>query len=140
MSALFDRIYLHLIFCARHASDPLQAEWIRPIEEHLITQLQHQKQPLLGMAVLPDHIHLLVRYRPGKPLGGLIRYVKHSSKALLLQEFPLTAAKFEWQKGYAAFSVSSQRVEKVRSYLQEQSRYHHHFTVEEEMMQLVSNL
>ena len=140
MSVIFDRIYLHVIFCVRQASDPLRSEWLRPLEHHLINHLREERHPLLGMAVLPDHVHLLIRYRPGRPLGGLIRQLKKSSSGFLKEAFPVTASSFDWQKGFAAISISSQRVEKVRSYLQAQSSYHHQYTVEEEMTHLISNL
>lgn len=137
MAVVFDRIYLHVIFCVRQASDPVQAAWIRPLELHLIAFLQSQGQALLGMAVLPDHVHILFRYRSGQPLGGLVRQVKKSAIDLLRGHFPHEAATFAWQKGYAAFSISSHNVDKVRAYLQEQPLYHQHYSVEEELVGMI---
>lgn len=138
MSVIIDRIYLHIIFCVRQASDPLQPEWIRPVEHYLISTLQLQKQPLLGMAVLPDHVHLLLHYRPGKSLGGIIRQLKHSSSKQLKEAFPQWAGKFSWQKGYAAFSISSQRIDTVRSYLEKQERYHQSHSIDVELSGMIS--
>jgi hypothetical protein len=41
-----------------------------------------------------------------------------------VNELPESHAEFEWQKGYAAFTVSYSQVVAVRQYLQSQEQHH----------------
>ena len=56
---------------------------------------------------------------------------KQSSKWLKEPEQGLL--KFAWQNGYAAFSVSSSKIEAVRNYIKNQEKHHQDMTVEEEI-------
>lgn len=46
---------------------------------------------------------------------------------------------FEWQKGYAAFSVSPSLVETVRNYIRNQQQHHRGRSFEEELLVLLKN-
>ena len=50
---------------------------------------------------------------------------------------PDIGKKFEWQKGYAAFTVSHSQVAIVRQYIQNQERHHRRKTFEEEYLELL---
>ena len=49
-----------------------------------------------------------------------------------VNELPETLNRFEWQKGYAAFTVSHSKIEAVRMYLRNQEEHHKRQTFEEE--------
>jgi REP element-mobilizing transposase RayT len=53
---------------------------------------------------MPDHIHLLIGFKPDCNLSELIRDIKaNSSKWINQNDF--LKNKFEWQSGFGAFTI-----------------------------------
>jgi hypothetical protein len=57
--------------------------------------------------------------------------------SLWLKEQDSGLCKFDWQAGYAAFSVSQSDLEKVRYYIAEQERHHRKMGFQEELRALL---
>ena len=55
-----------------------------------------------------------------------------------VNELPGTRSRFEWQKGYAAFTVSHSQIEAVRRYLRNQETHHKQQTFEAEYVALLN--
>ncbi|MCA1825742.1 MAG: IS200/IS605 family transposase [Myxococcales bacterium] len=73
-----------------------------------------------GMA---DHLHLLVLLDPGMPLTKLVAEVKGSSSHAMTHRLA-PGTEFQWQRGYAAFSISPDDVAAVERYVLDQKRHH----------------
>ena len=54
-----------------------------------------------------DHVHLLVGLKGGHSVAGVVREVKKSSNGWVREQTGFS--EFNWQEGYAGFSVSSER-------------------------------
>ena len=72
---------------------------------------------------MPDHVHCLFLLNPQKSLVEIIKQVKGSSSHTINQQ-ELIKAKFSWQTGYAAYSVSESILEKVFLYISCQKKHH----------------
>src|SRR3954469_3877344 len=81
-----------------------------------------------------DHIHLLVSM--GRvDIGELIGDIKRDS-SVWMKEQGTQFAKFYWQRGYGAFSVSQSNVAAVSTYIQSQKEHHNKQTFEDEFREL----
>ena len=81
-----------------------------------------------------DHIHLLVSL--GRiDIGDLIGDIKRDS-SVWIKEQGTQFAKFYWQRGYGAFSVSQSNVAAVSTYIQSQKEHHNKQTFEDEFREL----
>lgn len=76
---------------------------------------------LLEFAAAWDHVHVLVALRPSQSVSSVVRELKGTSGMMLLREFPelrvWLRGNLVWDERYAAETVSSQRVERLRDRL-----------------------
>ena len=72
---------------------------------------------------MPDHLHLFIGMKPAQSLSDLMLNVKGSSSKWI-HENKLVKGCFEWQQGFAAFSYSSDQIDSVIKYIQNQEFHH----------------
>ena len=71
---------------------------------------------------MEDHIHLLARFGRTITQAEWVKELKRVSNLWLKKEHSLT--NFEWQGGYADFSVSQSNLERVKRYIVTQEEHH----------------
>ena len=92
--------------------------------------------PALEVGGLADHVHVLARLgRQAAPAEWVKEIKRISSRWIKSQNEDL--ANFQWQGGYAAFSVSASNVMRVRRYILEQERHHTRFDYRSELVSLL---
>ena len=69
----------------------------------------------------PDHVHLLVDLAVDISISKLMKLIKGISSRQLNEEME---GKFEWARGYAAFSVSAGNIDGVVRYINNQAEHH----------------
>ena len=87
---------------------------------------------------MPDHIHLLIGYKPSISLSDLLRDIKSNSSAFVNRK-RFIHKKFQWQSGFGAFSYGQSQVSDVIRYIENQQEHHNHRTFREEYMQFLEN-
>ncbi len=70
-----------------------------------------------------DHVHCLFSVQPSCSISQIAKNVKGASSHWLNGQ-GLMEGPFEWQDGYAAFSVSPSNVQRVRNYIKNQELHH----------------
>jgi putative transposase len=80
-----------------------------------------------------NHVHLLLRIPPTRPVSESIRDLKANSSRYMSE----TSGHFAWQDGYAAISVSPSQVDAVRAYTDGQEQHHEKHTYEREITALL---
>ncbi|MCX6233930.1 MAG: IS200/IS605 family transposase [Bacteroidetes bacterium] len=98
--------------------------------------IQNNDHKLLAINGMPDHIHILVGFRPHQSLSDLMKDVKGSSSRWI-NEQGFVKGKFTWQEGYGAFSYSKSHIPAVIKYIHEQERHHLKKTFLEEYRELL---
>ena len=88
----------------------------------------------LAIGGIEDHVHLLVGLRSKHRLDYFLRDLKADSSSWVHQELK---KKFEWQKGYAAFTVSPSSIEGVKKYILNQEKHHAGKKFKEEFIELL---
>jgi len=76
-----------------------------------------------------NHVHLLLRMPPVRPVSESMRDLKANSSRYMNE---VAGGGFAWQDGYAAISVSPSQVTAVRRYIEDQERHHARRTYEQE--------
>ena len=85
-----------------------------------------------GMA---DHVHSLFLLSPKKSVSDIIKQVKGSASHEI-NKHNITKAKFAWQTGYGAYSVSESLLEKAFHYIRNQKKHHERITFQKEFENL----
>lgn len=83
-----------------------------------------------------DHIHILCLLSRDVTISHLVEEIKRNSSRWIKTISP-KYKHFEWQGGYAAFSVSKSVVDNTLKYIQNQKEHHAKRTFEEEYIQFL---
>ena len=78
-----------------------------------------------------DHVHLLMGLKPSQSIPVIVKNLKGITHDWIRDE-QLSETYFHWQDGYAAISVSPDRVPRVRGYIKKQAKHHKKASFEEE--------
>ena len=80
---------------------------------------------------MPDHLHMLIGFRPDENMSQLIQVVKSESTKWINDNNFNAQKKFGWQDSFGAFSYSKSHVPGVIRYIQNRT-YHRKQTFLEE--------
>jgi REP element-mobilizing transposase RayT len=83
-----------------------------------------------------DHVHLLGRFARTITQAEWVKELKRVSNQWLKTQ-GRDYADFEWQGGYAAFSVSQSNVEAVIKYIANQEEHHRKLSFQDELRALL---
>src|SRR5258708_4023231 len=138
MPQSFSAVYVHLVFSTKERRPYLRD---RAIRESLHSQLggiskKLECAPLITGGV-EDHVHQLARFGRTLSLAEWVKELKRASN-LWLKDQSRDYAAFEWQAGYAAFSVSASNLEQVTEYIRNQEEHHRQRSFQDELRLLLT--
>ena len=93
------------------------------LQKYIAGIIAGQKQKLIAINNMPDHLHLLVGLMPDLSLSDLMRDVKANSSRFI-NEKRWVAGRFSWQEGFGAFSYSRSQLGTVIDYIENQQKHH----------------
>ncbi len=130
-------IYVHLVFSTK-SRRPLLRD--RTVREKLHAQLggitKTLECPPLLVGGVEDHVHLLCRFGRTITQAEWIKELKRVSNGWLKKQGH-EYMDFEWQGGYADFSVSKSNLEAVSKYIAAQEEHHRKMTFQAELRALL---
>lgn len=83
-----------------------------------------------------DHVHCLFGIKPDISISNVIQNVKAKSSKWV-NENSLCNSRFEWQKGFGAFSYSNGQMEVVYKYVHDQENHHKKTTFRDEYINIL---
>jgi hypothetical protein len=92
--------------------------------------------PTILVGGVEDHVHLLARFGRTLTQAEWVKELKRVSN-LWLKERGRDYADFEWQGGYADFSVSQSNLERVKQYIAGQEEHHRKVGFQDELRALL---
>lgn len=98
--------------------------------------IDEQKGTLLRAGGLADHAHLLAKLSPTIAISDGLRLVKANSSKWVNEHHP-SNRKFQWQSGYAAFSVSESQAATVKRYIDNQQKHHQTRSFDDEFLAML---
>ena len=127
----FTKLIYHVVFSTKYRRKLIFGSFGERLYEYIGGVIRAQNGHLIEIGGVEDHVHLLVNLPPTKSISDTIREIK-ANASKWSNELPDTTYRFEWQKGYGAFTVSYSQVDSVRHYIQNQREHHRIKTFEEE--------
>jgi len=91
---------------------------------------------MLAIGAMSDHIHILIVYNVNQLIPELVEAIKTSSNSFI-KEKRLSKFKFEWQKGYGAFTHSRSQIDIVIKYIMSQEEHHKRKPFKEEYLEIL---
>src|SRR5262245_52735697 len=137
MTQSLAKVLVHLIFSTKNHTPYLaKKEWRDALNGYFVGILKNLKCPSLRVNAVTDHVHILCVLSRTVTLAELLEEVKKSSPKWIKTLDP-SLAKFQWQAGYGAFSVSQSNVRAVTRYIANQEEHHRRVTFQEEFRNFV---
>ncbi|TWU10027.1 IS200/IS605 family transposase [Allorhodopirellula heiligendammensis] len=131
----FHSINLHITFATKHRTPWIKREWIGRLHEYLGGIVRQLDAKPLKIGGVEDHVHLLIGMKPIHPLSDFMRELKRSSSKWVHET--ILHAPFQWQEGYAAFSVSPPSCSVVARYIANQREHHRKRSFREELISML---
>jgi len=123
MANTYTQCYVHLVFSPKNREALIKKEWKDELEKYITAIVQSRKHKLLAIGSMPDHIHILVGYNVNDLIPDLVEQIKTSTNTWI-KEKRLSKFKFDWQRGYGAFTHSRTQIDTVINYILNQEQHH----------------
>lgn len=124
MSQSLSSVFLHIVFSTKERFPFLSDEDVRrQVHAFLGGIAKKLNCPPIVIGGVSDHAHILIQLGRSVSQADLVKELKRGSNLWIQERFP-QIAKFAWQAGYGAFSVSASNVEAVCSYIANQPEHH----------------
>jgi REP element-mobilizing transposase RayT len=136
MANTYSQIYIHVVFAVEGRQNLIAPQHNDELQKYISGILAAQRQKLISINNMPDHLHLLVGLRPDSSLSDLMRDVKASSSKFI-NEKRWVAGRFSWQEGFGAFSYSRSQLGSVIRYIENQQQHHAKRSFREEYVALL---
>ncbi|HEY5368937.1 MAG TPA: IS200/IS605 family transposase [Hanamia sp.] len=131
MSHSYIKIWIHAIWATKNRQPMITQDIEKPLFSHMKEELSDCGCYVKIINGMPDHVHSLFSINAQKSIGDVIKQVKGGASHWVNQQNILNA-KFAWQTGYAAYSVSESQLQKVFDYIKNQKEHHAKNTFQQE--------
>ncbi|HKO95538.1 MAG TPA: transposase [Pyrinomonadaceae bacterium] len=130
-------VYIHLVFSTKHRAPFLRDKNLRTdLHAFLGGTSKALDCPPIIVGGVEDHVHLLVRFGRTITQAEWVKELKRVSNIWLKKEGGLY--EFDWQGGYADFSVSQSNLMEVRNYIKNQEEHHKKMSFQDEVRALLT--
>ncbi len=136
MANTYSQAYFHLVFAPKHRQAFIHSSWREDLHKYITAIIQNRGHKLIAIYAMPDHIHLFIGYNLTHLIPDLVQEVKTSSTHWINNQGFINR-KFEWQKGYGAFSHSHSKLSTVANYVMNQEAHHAKKSFRDEYLELL---
>ncbi|MDX2217096.1 MAG: IS200/IS605 family transposase [Oculatellaceae cyanobacterium bins.114] len=120
----FTQLYVHLVWATWDRLPLITPDIREPLYNVMIYECQQMGCHVIAIGGIEDHVHLLVRFPATVAIASLVKQIKGSSSHSVEHQSKPDSF-FKWQGSYAAFTVNSQDLNSVATYIQNQADHHH---------------
>ncbi|MFN2493938.1 MAG: transposase [Pyrinomonadaceae bacterium] len=132
MAQSLARVWIHLIFSTKDRFPFLLDKPLRvDMHAYLATVLRNHECETLIVGGVEDHVHSLFALSRNYSIATIVKEIKRTSSSWIKGISP-GQAKFHWQGGYGAFSVSQSQLDQVVKYIEDQEQHHQRVTFQDE--------
>jgi putative transposase len=121
------KLNAHIILVVKYRKKAIDKVILSRLKEIFVDTLDKWDAQLVEFNGEADHIHLLIDYKPDKPLSTLIGNLKTVSSRLIRKEFPELSEKYFygkphfWTGAYFVASCGGVTVEHLKRYVENQA-------------------
>lgn len=123
MANTYTQFYVHLVFAVKNRNALIKKHWKNNLEMYITGIVQNHAHKMPAINTMPDHIHIFIGYNVNHLIPKLVEEIKTSSNGWIKKN-RLSRFRFEWQKGYGAFSHSQSHIDPVVKYILNQENHH----------------
>ena len=129
MPHTYTSLLIHAVFATANRRPLLKLDRRERLHAYLGGIARELNAPPIAIGGIDDHVHILVELPATMSVAEMMCIIKGNSSKWLNETF---SGRFDWQRGYGAFSVSRHAREKVAAYIRNQESHHRARSFEEE--------
>jgi putative transposase len=130
-------VYIHLVFSTKNRHPIFNDRSLRfRLHEYIGGISKTLECPPIRVGGTADHVHILARFGRIITQADWVKEIKRCSN-LWIKKQDFVDNIFSWQGGYADFSVSVSKLEKVKQYIEGQEAHHKNISFQDEVRGLL---
>jgi REP element-mobilizing transposase RayT len=136
MANTYSQINIQLIFSVEGKQNFLLSKFRNNLFRYIYGILKESGQFPLAVNGYLDHVHAFFELSANNSVSEISRIVKTNSSKWI-NENKFIPGRFNWQKGYGAFSYSRSQRNRVINYIINQEKHHQSITFKQEYLDLL---
>ena len=136
MANTYTQIYIQIVFAVEGRQNLIDPTHNDDLQKYITGIVTKQRQKLIAVNNMPDHVHLLIGQRPDSALSDLVGDIK-SGSTNFINRHRWVKGRFNWQEGFGAFSYSRSQLDAVIRYVQNQQKHHQRRSFHDEYLKLL---
>jgi putative transposase len=132
MAQTLIKLYVHVIFSTKNRANTISPEVEDSLYGYIGGILNNHQSKLLIANGTANHSHLLISLSKNVLLPDIVGSIKRDSSKHI-KTIDNQFRNFQWQDGYAAFSVGHTQIGDVKRYIANQKAHHQKQAFEDEM-------
>src|SRR2546423_3673799 len=133
MANTYSQIYIQTVFAVDGRLSLIRQEFKEELYKYITGIVTNNKQKLIAINGISDHVHILIGLKPAMALADLVRDIKADSSDFINRK-KWIRGRFSWQEGYGAFSYGHSQLDTIIRYIQNQERHHHRRSFKDEYL------
>jgi len=133
MASTFTSLSYHVVFSTKGRKPLIAESWSDDLYAYMGGIARAEGGMMRCAGGIEDHVHLLLDCKASVPLSHMVGRVKAASSKWV-NSHGRVAERFDWQRGYSAFSVSMSGIAGVRDYIKAQRQHHATTDLREELI------
>ena len=112
----------HIIFCPKYRRKVLREPIAERFKQIVMSMQEAQNFYVLGMEIMPDHVHMLLDIDPTIGVNVVVARIKGKTAHILNREFPELTRKLPtlWTRSKFIATVGSVSLDVVKKYIEGQ--------------------
>jgi REP element-mobilizing transposase RayT len=119
----YTKIWLHVIWSVKNRKRIISPEKAIVIRKHIIEYANKEGIKLESINIQPEHMHTSIELPSDMCVKDIVKKLKGESSHYI-NSTDLFKFKFNWQRGYGAFSFGASQLEVVKNYISNQANHH----------------
>ncbi len=137
MANTYHQVYVHSVFAVKFRNAVISNAWKKDFMAVIGNLLNESGCKTYIVNGVEDHVHCLFGLNPAISISDVMRSVKAKSSKWANESGHLPN-RFEWQKGFGAFSYSHSQVDTIFKYIENQEEHHKKRSFSEEYLELLT--
>ena len=137
MANSYTQVYIHFVFAVYRRENLIRPQWRERLYKYITGIVRKKGHKLISIGGVEDHIHILIGVKLDQSISKLVQEIKANSSKFI-NDNRLLRGRFEWQKGYGAFSYSRSQIPDVVRYIENQPEHHKRMTFKREYLALLN--
>lgn len=136
MANTYSNLFYHIVFSTKGRKNLIDRDIEQRVRAYIGGIARHHEIVAVQVGGIENHIHVLIMAKPKFAPSQIVQWIKGESSGWIHETFP-NLRSFEWQDGFAVFSVSKSNVPEVVEYIKNQREHHAKQTFEDEYVSLL---